>query len=80
MLSCRDIVGRCDEAIAGELSWGQRLRWRLHLAMCRHCRRFVRQYAHMLALLAARPEPASDREVEAVLERVRRERAAPGPH
>ncbi len=43
MMSCREV----GELVAGDglegAGWGQRLRVRLHLLMCRHCRRYARQ-------------------------------------
>ena len=56
MLSCRELV---DETTADPelIGSGQKLRWsiRLHLMMCRHCRRYTRQLKQLLALLARLP-------------------------
>ena len=43
MLSCKEVTRRIatEESAAG--SWRERFALRLHLAMCRHCRRYVRQ-------------------------------------
>lgn len=50
---------------------------RMHLAMCRHCRRFIRQVRATVALLARAgkdaPAPTPEREA-ALLEIFRRER------
>ncbi len=77
MLSCREVTRRCDEAIAAALPLRQRLGLYLHLAMCRHCRRFARQYQQMLRMLARREEPASEAQVRAVMARLREGEDAP---
>lgn len=43
MLNCRQVTEQASALIDDELGWAQRLQMRLHLAMCRHCRRFVNQ-------------------------------------
>ncbi len=51
MLNCRELV---QETTANpDILDGDRLRLsvRLHLMMCRHCRRYVRQLRRLLALL-----------------------------
>jgi len=43
MLKCRDILELADAYLANELNKWQRMQFRLHLAVCRNCRRYVRQ-------------------------------------
>ncbi len=44
MLKCNEVVERADELVDGTpLSFRQRWALRLHLMMCHHCRRYVRQ-------------------------------------
>jgi anti-sigma factor ChrR (cupin superfamily) len=44
MLSCHDLAHQhASDYIDGQLGWRNRLRVRLHLLMCVHCRRFIRQ-------------------------------------
>lgn len=47
MLSCAEVVRKVasDEAVSA--GFGEKLRLRMHLAMCRHCSRFVRQLQDM---------------------------------
>jgi len=71
MLKCRDVPVHLDEASVGSLSLPRRVGLRFHLTMCRHCRRFSRQYGIMVRVLALRRSPASDAEVARVVERVR---------
>jgi len=43
MLKCRDVLEVADAYLANELNKWQRMQFRLHLAVCRNCRRYVRQ-------------------------------------
>lgn len=56
MLNCRELVQETT-AEPDLASRERRLRWsvRLHLMMCRHCRRYVRQMRALLGLLAQKP-------------------------
>ena len=52
MLSCRELVEETTSALSlEELQRKQRWAVRLHLLVCRHCRRYVRQLRALLALL-----------------------------
>jgi anti-sigma factor RsiW len=62
MMSCRDVAALANDHVDGRLSRGQRLGVRLHLMMCRHCRRALRQLRATIAVvrsLGARVEPAA---------------------
>lgn len=43
MLNCRTVVARSSDYLDLDLPTGQRVGIVLHLLMCRHCRRFLRQ-------------------------------------
>jgi hypothetical protein len=43
MLSCKEITEKANEYLESELPFGTRLRVRMHLLMCTHCRRYVKQ-------------------------------------
>ncbi len=58
MLNCRQVTEQASALIDGELSLAQRLQMRLHLAMCRHCSRFVNQL-RLLRDALGRRAPAS---------------------
>jgi anti-sigma factor RsiW len=62
MLSCREVTERASALIDRELSWSERLQMRIHLAMCRHCSRFVSQLRLLRAALRQRAR-ASDAEL-----------------
>ena len=41
MLRCRDIVEQGEAYLTKELTSWQRVQYRLHLAICRNCRRYL---------------------------------------
>ena len=55
MLSCKELVARSSEFLDGQLGLRPRLSVRLHLAMCQHCRRFIRQMRLSQAVLRQLP-------------------------
>jgi len=79
MMSCRDVAELASAHLDGQLSTGQRVRIRMHLAMCRHCRRLVRQLRATVRALAGvrdlEPPVGADEEAR-LLELFRR---GPGP-
>lgn len=63
MLSCKQMTENVTEYSEGALPLWKRIQFRLHLAMCRHCRTYVRQIELIrdsLAVLSSeRPVPAA---------------------
>ena len=43
MLNCREVTRKIASDELAEAKWSQRLAIRLHLFMCRYCRRYVAQ-------------------------------------
>jgi anti-sigma factor RsiW len=70
MLSCREVVEDADRWIAGELPWRQRLAMRLHLSMCRHCRRYVHQLKMLIRAVPSMHANASEEEVDKVMDSI----------
>ena len=72
MLKCREVTEQASALIDGELSWMPRLQMRLHLAMCKHCSRFVRQLRLLSDALGQRRqatgEPLPESEVRRILD------------
>ena len=68
MLSCREVVDDADRWIAGELSWRHRLVMRLHLSMCRHCRRYIHQLKMLIRAVPTMHVRASEEEVARVMD------------
>lgn len=74
MLKCKDIPGHAEQLHEGKLSLWQRLSLYLHLFMCGHCRRYVRQLKLLLRLLpeaqARQQADQEEAEVQAILARL----------
>jgi anti-sigma factor ChrR (cupin superfamily) len=72
MLKCQEVELRADALVDGTpLSRRERMALGMHLFMCRHCRRYVRQLRALTAHLRHRePTAAHDDQVQAVLDGV----------
>lgn len=57
MLTCQQITELVTDYAEGNLSLMDRLRFQLHIGMCRNCRRYVRQVKTTAAALRALPPP-----------------------
>ena len=60
MLTCREITELITDHLEGRLSLLQRVRFQLHLGMCRHCRAYLRQMRatiEALRILPVEPVP-----------------------
>lgn len=53
MLSCREVTDKASDYLDDALPLGQRMALRMHLAMCRHCRRYLRQLRATVAALGS---------------------------
>lgn len=71
MLKCREVPEEAELLLADQLGFRRRLALRMHLFMCVHCRRYVRQLRLLLKAIPFVHGPASDEEVEKVMSRVR---------
>jgi predicted anti-sigma-YlaC factor YlaD len=69
MLVCRDITELVTDYVEGQMSLIDRLRFQLHLGMCRHCREYVSQMRRTLELTGSLPRQAPPPDVEAELVR-----------
>lgn len=76
MLSCKELVAHSSDFLDGQLSLRERLSVRAHLAMCRHCRRFIRQMKVTQGVLRALPD-APIPELDALAERLAQQRRQP---
>ncbi len=64
MLTCRQITELVTDYAEGNLSLVDRLRFQLHIGMCRNCRRYVRQVKATAAALGELPPPEIPPELE----------------
>lgn len=71
MLTCRELVGKADQYLDGELSLRERMAIRMHILVCHHCRRYLRQLGALLRAFPRRHKAASNEEVCAVMEHLR---------
>ncbi len=64
MLTCKEITELVTEYAEGNLSFTDRLRFRMHIAMCRNCRRYVRQVKATAVALGMLPQPEMSPDLE----------------
>lgn len=67
MITCRELTELITDYLEKRLGLWARIRFQLHLGMCRHCREYLRQVRLMLRLLPHLPPPPPPPEVEAQL-------------
>jgi predicted anti-sigma-YlaC factor YlaD len=58
MFSCKDVTERASDELDGRLTARERIGLQAHLAICVHCRRYLRQFARTVGLLRALPAEA----------------------
>lgn len=64
MLTCRQITELVTDYAEGNLSLVDRLRFQLHIGMCRNCRRYVLQVKTTAVALGKLPPPEIPLELE----------------
>jgi predicted anti-sigma-YlaC factor YlaD len=69
MLTCQELVAHSSDYLDGQLRLRERIAVRAHLAMCRHCRRFIRQMKVTQAVLRQLPEQSLP-ELDALADRL----------
>ncbi len=73
MLKCKDVAEKSSAYVDHQLSFRGRLGVYLHLAICVHCRRFLRQFKMMI--LGSRNLPMGlidDQDVESIYQHVKK--------
>lgn len=72
MLSCKELTELATDYLEDDLAWRARLRIRVHLWMCGHCRRYVDQMRKVVALLKRLPtEPIPSNLLETLMPQFR---------
>ncbi|MEO8682473.1 MAG: zf-HC2 domain-containing protein [Vicinamibacterales bacterium] len=56
MLTCRELTELVTNYLEGRLSLAERVKFEMHLAMCRHCRAYVQQMRETIQTLGKLPE------------------------
>jgi anti-sigma factor ChrR (cupin superfamily) len=64
MLTCREMTELVTDYAEGHLSFVDRVRFHVHLGICRHCRRYVRQMKASVAALGMVPAPELSPQLE----------------
>lgn len=65
MLTCKQITEVITDFLEGRLGLADRMRFHLHVGMCRHCRAYLRQMRATIATVGAltdEPMPADVRD------------------
>jgi predicted anti-sigma-YlaC factor YlaD len=61
MLSCKEITELVTEYLEGRMGLADRMRFQIHLGMCKHCRAYLRQMKATISVLGQLPdEPMPD--------------------
>jgi anti-sigma factor RsiW len=70
MLSCKQLTELVTDYLEGKLSLADRLKFQMHLGMCKHCRAYLRQMKVTIETLGHLPaEPIPDGVRDELLER-----------
>ena len=56
MISCEELTDRVTDYLDGRLPMGQKMGTWLHLALCHHCRRYIRQMKQTIDLVSELPK------------------------
>ena len=67
MLTCKEITDLVTDYAEGNLTFMDRIRFQMHIGMCRNCRRYVRQVKATAGALGLLPPPEMPPELEAEL-------------
>lgn len=70
MLNCREVSNNASRYLDDEMPWRERAAMKMHLLMCHHCRRFVRQLSGLIRSIPSMHRQASAEEIEKVLAHV----------
>ena len=72
MLSCKEVVAQSDALLAREVTLRQRLQIMIHLFVCEHCRRYLRQLEILLRSFRRLHGPVAADKVAEVMDAVHR--------
>lgn len=67
MLTCKELTALVTDYLEGRQSLLERMRFELHLGMCRHCRAHLRQMRTTIDTLGSLPEESITPEMSAQL-------------
>ncbi|MFP6805589.1 MAG: anti-sigma factor [Pseudomonadales bacterium] len=73
MITCKDISNTTSDYLEGPSSLLQRFQLRLHLTMCKYCRRYFRQLQLTMKVasnISSAPEP-DDEKIEELIQKLK---------
>lgn len=72
MLTCKEMTDLVTDYLEGRMSFMDRVRFQMHLGMCKHCRAYVAQMRLTVATLSRLPaEPMPEDVRDELLQRFR---------
>lgn len=77
MPSCKDITEHSSDYLDRNLSFMQRLGFKMHLFMCTNCERYVSQLKLTIATIGkikdAEPQPADEQQVQTIVNHIKQQ-------
>ncbi len=71
MLTCKDVCDNATNYLEGPTTLLERINLRVHLLMCKHCRRFVRQFNLTIGVAQELEQDSpSDDEINVLVEKL----------
>lgn len=64
MLSCSDVTKLVTDYLEGRMSFWQRMKFRMHIRMCKACRNYIRQMEQAIKTLGHLPDEPIPPDVE----------------
>ncbi|WP_373188209.1 anti-sigma factor [Halopseudomonas sp.] len=73
MLSCHQMSELGSDIIDQNLTFNSRMAVMMHISMCRHCRRYIKQLSLTSAVLTQLPMPAQPEDIASVVAALKQE-------
>lgn len=70
MLSCRDITQKANDYLEKDLPFAARMNVKMHLLICIHCRRYIKQLQTTIHTLGRIQPPAANTATEQQIQQV----------
>ena len=72
MITCKSVYDSASDYVEGPVSLRRRLQFYLHLVICKHCRRYLRQISLAMGVASVVPpmETPTDAEVDTLAKRL----------
>ena len=70
MLNCKDVTEQSSDYLEQQLPLRKRLQMRIHLLMCDHCRRYLRQMTTTIGIIRSTSSTISDDAAQQIVEKI----------